>query len=475
MKHFYYTLSILTLLLTGCMAFRPYEAPKAPPKAEDIRLQGANEKVFKAAEPVIAWWQEFDDPLLAQLIEQSLQANHDVRLAIANLFEARAVARKSGFDRFPTVTSKASYSRLHLTQEGVNGSIPDRNMNEYRAGFDASWELDLFGRVSQNITAQKALYEASRADLENVYVTIAAEVAASYIELRGAQYRLDIADRNAKNQYNTYKHTQKLFNGGRATSLDTSRAKTQLDLTLARIPTLKAQVSSAIYRLSILTGQVPEALVDTLKFPRAFPSLPLSVRVGDVYSLIKRRPDIRSAQYTLEARVAQYNVAMTDYIPTVNIFGSLGFIATNLSTFGSSALDASVTPTINWRAFDLGRVRAQVQQADAKADAALIVYEKTVLKAFEEIQTALSDFTHEEDRRNVLQRAARSSQKSAEVARHRFDQGVDSFLNVLDAERTQLEAEDTLAQSEISAALDLIAIYKALGGGWQIAPLGEEA
>lgn len=460
---------IMSAALAACQTFRDYTEPVNPAGTEQTNLSAENAAFFKSAQaPVAAWWNEFDDPQLGELVEKSLDTNLDVRIALANLFEARSISRKTGFDRFPTVTSGASFDRQLNSQETPAGQFNERVQNNYEAGFDAVWELDLFGRVSERIAAQEALEDSALADLQDIYVTVTAEVARTYIELRGAQYRLDIAERNAANQHETYDLTRRLSLGGRGTALDTSRAKTQLDLTRSSIPPLKAEVTAAINRLSVLTGQVPDALRGELSGKKPLPSLPVSVAVGDASSLLKRRPDIRSAERELAASVAQYNVAATDLFPTVNIVGSLGFIATNLGSFGATALAGTLGPSLNWRAFDLGRVRAEVNQADARSEAALARYERTVLRALEETQTALSDFTSEEERRATLQDAARSSQQAALIARQRYDLGADGFLDVLDAERTQLQAEDALAGSEISAALDLITIYKALGGGWQV-------
>lgn len=467
-KHLLLCASIL--LLSACQTFQQYTSPESPEGSIETDLSIENTQTFQQTEPVAAWWRELGDPLLSDLVEQSLQHNQDIEIALANLFEARAIVRESNYDRYPTVTTSASATRQRISKDGPSGATPNRTFNQFDAGFDASWELDLFGRVSQRIVAEEAFHGAAVADLNNVYVTVTAEVARVYIELRGTQYRLGIAERNAQNQKETFDLTVKLANGGRATALDTSRAETQFNLTMASIPPLKAQMTAAINRLSVLSGHVPDYLREKLNEIKPLPSIPVAVNVGDVSGLIARRPDITTAERVLAANVAQYNVATTDLLPTVNLFGFLGFVATNISSLGTgSALSAFVGPTLNWRAFDLGRVKAQIDQSDARAQLALINYEKTVLLALEEIQTSLSEFTYEEQRRSSLAKAALSSRESATIARERFRLGVDAFLDVLDAERTLLETEDALAVSEIQTATDLVSIYKALGGGWQFA------
>lgn len=465
----------MTLISTGCASMREYQAPENPDAMETVEFtQEDNVRFSVDTRPVADWWREFNDPLLTVLVEQALAANPDIRIAYANLHEARALNRELGYDHQPAVNATGDYSRNLNSQETVSGQNLPRSNNNYQAGFDATWELDLFDRVSSRIEAQAALTDAARADLENMYVTIAAEVARAYIELRGAQHRLDIAVRNQQNQAETYKLTQVLLDGGRATALDVSRAETQLTLTGATIPPLQATVAAAINRLSVLTGQVPEALKASLSDNAPLPNLPVTVAVGDAESLLKRRPDIRSAERTLAASVSSYNVATADLFPTVRLLGSLGFVATNLSSFGTTALAGALGPSLEWQVFNRDSVRARIAQADARSQAQLAFYDKTVLDALEETQTAISNFAKEETRRASLQQAAKSANHSAELAKQRFDQGYDDFLDVLDAERTLLQTEDTLANSEIDSVLNLIAIYKALGGGWQVSNTSAE-
>lgn len=464
------TLICVALTTTACASFRDYTAPSAPETAERIEFEQSDNSRFKSAsQPVSDWWREFTDPALTELVEAAMAANPDIRIAFSNLQEARALSREAGYDRYPSVDASADYSRNLNSQETESGQALPRTNNNYQAGFDASWELDLFNRVSSQIETQAALAESAEANLQYMYVTIAAEVARTYVELRGAQHRLDIAVRNQKNQAETHELTQVLLDGGRATALDVARAKTQMTLTAATIPPLEAQMTAAINRLSVLTGQVPDTLRNQLSDKAPLPELPVTVAVGDAESLLKRRPDIRAAERTLAASVSAYNVATADLFPTVRLLGSLGFVATNLSSFGTSALAGSLGPSLEWQVFNRDSVRARIDQADARSQAQLATYDKTVLAALEETQTALSNFAREEERRATLQLAAQSAKHSGELAKQRFDEGYDDFLDVLDAERTLLETEDTLANSEIASVLNLIGIYKALGGGWQVA------
>lgn len=458
--------SLITLSLSGCASFKSYEAPTTPESVAETSLTKTDYQFATAQQPVANWWQAFNDDQLNGLIEQSLKTNLDVRIAYANLQEARAITRAIQSDRLPDIGANGGVSRQLNSEEYPGGNV--RANDRYEAGFDASWELDLFNRISSSIASQTAQQEAIAANLDQIYVTVAAEVARNYFELRGAQYRLDIAERNAGNQSETYELTQNMFEAGSASALDVARAKTQMQLTRSTIPPLKAQITASIHRLSVLTGQAPEALKPALSAVEALPSLPVTVDVGDVTTLLKRRADVRSAERSLAASVANYNVSVADLFPKVNLIGSLGFLSTNLSTFGTTALAGAVGPSLSWQVFNRDRLHARIEQRNAQIDAALANYEKTVLNTLEETQTALSDFSHEEARRYELQTAASSANNAVNMAKERFDSGYDSFLDVLDAERTLLEAEDSLAVSEISAGLDLISIYKALGGGWQV-------
>lgn len=459
-------ISLLSITVAGCASFREYTQPAVE---KDVVATTFADKAYQfasAQEPVMEWWKEFNDAQLIRLVEQGLEKNLDVRIAYANLLEARSISRAISSDRYPSIDINGSYSRNLYSQQSQTSNV--RADDVYQAGFDAIWELDLFGRVSSRIRSQIEQEQAIEANLQHIYVTVAAEIARNYIALRGTQYRLDIAERNAKNQSETYQLTEKILSAGGASALDVSRAKTQLSLTRSRIPPLEAEIIARINSLSVLTGQVPDALQSYLVDSKSLPSLPITMALGNAEDLLKRRPDIRAAERSLAASVSDYNIAVSELFPTVNLIGSLGFISTNLSTFGTSALAGSVGPSISWQIFDRDRLHARVDQADARSQAAVAQYEKTVLMALEETQTALSNFSHEEDRRYQLQEATASAKQSARMAKDRFDNGYDNFLDVLDAERTLLEAEDTLANSEITSALGLVAIYKSLGGGWQM-------
>lgn len=456
---------VLTALTVSC-SVRNYQKPLSA--VEEHRYEMEENKKFEVAEPVENWWSRFDDEDLDSLVSRALDHNLDITVAVANVRKTRAQLRESGFELFPIVQAEGGYSWQRQSEEtGV--PITDRNIETYDVGLSASWELDLFGRVSQRKEAARATYQASFAELRGAYVSVASEVALTYMQLRGAQYRLNVAQRNVENQKETYKLSKALVENGSGSELDIARAEAQLELTRSTIPPLKAQVKETINRLSVLTGQPPQTLDSWLDQEQPLPSIPLSIAVGEPEPMLRRRPDISQAERQLAASVARYNVQVADYFPRVSILGSLGFVATSFADlFSAGALSATVGPSISWAAFDIGRVDARVDAADAETEIQLAIYQQTVLRALEEVSTAMSDFNQEEERRRRLTTAARSSAKAAELARQRYEAGIDNFLDVLDAERQLLQAQDQLAISDIKVATDLIRIYRALGGGWQV-------
>jgi multidrug efflux system outer membrane protein len=424
----------------------------------------------------ITWWRSFNDEVLNQLVELATGGNHDLRIATARVHEARALKLETEFDRYPTVTSQASYTRERASEDALvvvepPGGVPeiDRDSNFFTAGFDATWELDFFGRVRRSIEARSAEVEATEAFRRDVIVTLLAEVARNYFELRGAQNQLEVARRNAENQRKTLDLTIAILEGGRGTELDTSQARAQLNSTLATIPILETAIKRAIYRLSVLIGQQPTVLEQELSKPLSLPELPELVAIGKPEDLLRRRPDIRVAERNLASATALIGVATADLFPRVTFVGSIALESDSFSGLFSSGSDAFFFgPRIFWAAFDLGRVRARIKATDARAESALAQYEQTVLLALEETENALVDFGRQQVRRDFLRESAQDSEKAVELAQLRFQYGVEDFLTVLVAERTLLQAQDQLAQSETSTATALVAVYKALGGGWEI-------
>jgi len=462
----YFVFILLLLTLASC-SIRNYEKPEAT-REEKSSLKMDRSDRFRAAEPIADWWTHFNDSYLDSLIRNALKHNNEVDAAVANIQRTRALLREAGFDLYPVADIQGGYT--FQIQSAKNGlPIIDRGVEIYDVSVDANWQIDLFGRVSQAKKAAEATYQASIAELNGIYLSVAAQVASAYIQLRGSQRRLEVARQNVETQKETHNLTKKLVAAGTGSELDSARSRSQLELTRAEIPSLKAQVQSAINRLSVLTGRPPNSLNEWLEDPEPLPSIPPAVALGNAEDMLRRRPDINRAERQLAASVAEFNVAATDFFPQVEIFGTVGFSAANFTDIGSAgSLIGGFGPSISWSILDFGRVKARVDAADASTRAQMANYRQTVLEALEEVSTAMSDFSEEEKRRQNLIEAGRASARAAELARQRYQAGLTSFLDVLDAERTLLQAQDQLALSNMAVATDLISIYTALGGGWEV-------
>lgn len=465
-------LVLMVVVLAGCSTLGARDGSVETPEVKGTLLQESGKGRFTAEHPVSAWWRTWTDPDLHDLVALALKDNPDIAVALARVEEARAVVRDRQFDYLPSPEGVARFDQQRLSREGLQVSN-DRTSRTYQAGFDATWEMDLFGRISEGVKAEKARLASRQADLAAAYTTAAAEVARSYMELRGSQLRYAIAKKNADAQQKTFALTQNLFDGGRSNALDLERARAQMETTKALLPLLQADIAANINRLGILTGQTPDALRGRLSTLRPLPSLPPQVAVGKAEDVLSRRPDVAAAQQDFVAASAEYNIATTDLYPQITLQGAVGFLSTDfasLTTGGTSTY--AFAPIIRWPIFDLGHVQARIDASDALAQQKLAMFQKTVLGALEDIDTAMVRFSREEERRARLSTAARANAKAAGLADERYRAGLDSFLDLLDAQQRQFESEDRLAQSEVQNALYLVAVYKALGGGWD---LGEKA
>ncbi len=455
----------LAVSAAGCVVGPRYKPPQT---SVDPTFTQANAGGYAVGEPVGPFWTVFADARLAKLIDEALTANHDVRIAAARLREARALRRESKFDRWPTTAVSGGYTRAKVSEGQAPGLDEDaRTTGLYDVGFDAGWELDLFGRVRRAVDARTAAAEAAAFDARAVQVSVSAEIARSYFELRSFQRQLDVARQNAENQRQTLDITQVRLDAGRGTALDTERARAQLSSTLATIPSLEAAIAASAHRIAVLTGRQPAALVADLTQAADVPTLPATVDVGSPETLLRRRPDIQSAERILAAQTALVGVAVADLFPKVTFSARLGVNGeTPADAFGSGGAAYAFGPSITWPAFNLGRVRARIRASEARADETLARYEQTVLLAIEEVETSLVAFERARARREQLIEAAQASERAADLARVRFEGGLSDFLQVLDAERTRLAAQDLVARSLAETSTSLVAVYKALGGGW---------
>jgi multidrug efflux system outer membrane protein len=474
------TLIALTAALAGCAVGPNYVRPtthvsKRFPTAGSAqggpRHSMPSGSIYSSARTQIAFWKQFHDPVLDGMVGEALTANYDLRIALGRLVQARALRNQSLYDLAPTVTASGGFTkqRVPAVEDPFGGPYFTKL---YDAGFDATWELDFFGGVRRGIEARNAELEGEVANLHDVQISVIAEVARNYFELRGEQTQLAVARSNVRNQRQVLALAQAELQAGSGTDLDVARAQAQLDTTLSTIGPLEAAVSRSIHRLSVLTGRQPDALTGILSAPHPLPPLPPIIPVGTPAQLLRRRPDIQAAERNLAASTALVGVAISNLFPKVTFTGSFGYAAAEPAGFGSSASRSYIIgPGIAWAAFNLGRVRAQIAGARAGAAIALDQYRRTVLNALEETEDAL--VTQARDREQLLhaEDAARESATAAKLAEIRYKGGMVDFLSVLDAERTELQAQDAEARARTEAATSLIAVYNALGGGWETAPL----
>ncbi|MFA5204991.1 MAG: efflux transporter outer membrane subunit [Lentisphaeria bacterium] len=461
------------LALAGCTTPASDTRKPVPPKMDAAFANGRQADVTATAPVAVEWWRGFHDPTLDALVGQSLRSNQDLRIALARIQETRALYGVAVLSAFPIVTANGGYTHGLNSEAAQPGySHEQRKYDLYNAGFDATWELDFFGRVRAGIKAADAEIALTEANLHDVQITLAAEVARNYFELRGNQQRLAVARRSAENQRENLEMTQAKLEAGTATEFDVSRAKTQLHNTLALTPPLEAAIQHAIHRLGVLTGQPPTTLGTTLTPPAPVPAVPELVAIGDPAGLLRRRPDIRAAEEALAATNALVDMSTADLFPRVYFNGTFGVEATKFPNLGrNGATTYSFGPHLSWAALDLGRVRDRIRASNAAADADLARYEKTVLNALEETENALVDFDRERARCRYLVTAAEAAEQSVTLARQRYEGGIADFLSVLDAERSQLTIQEELVTSKTRTNTHLVALYKALGGGWEAKPV----
>ena len=433
---------------------------------------------------VADWWQNFRDAELNSLISRAVQSNLDLKIAQARVREARAEYGIAVGNLWPTVDAAGSYTRdRESKQEPVLGSLPlppgiPFENNVYQSGFDASWEIDVFGGKRRAVESAKAQVAAAQFGERGTLITLLGEVARNYVEARGYQRQLEIARENIRAQEQTLALTQNRFTNGLANNLDVQQANTLLATTRAAVPTLETALQASIHRLGVLLGQPPETLQTELSTVAPIPAAPPTVPVGLPSELLLRRPDVAQAERQLAAATANIGVAKADLFPKFYLTGIAGFQGVSADEwFDARSQFWSVGPAVQWRIFDAGRIRANIRVQNARQEEALADYEQAALSAFEDVENALTAYAKEQVRRRSLEDAVKSSQESLRLANQLYANGLSDFINVLDAERSLYQAQDALVQSDRTVSTDLISLYKALGGGWetQVSPASVSA
>ncbi|MDE2216187.1 MAG: efflux transporter outer membrane subunit [Planctomycetota bacterium] len=461
----------LALLLAGCTVGPNYIPPKASVPDNWSEQQ---DKANNRSDAIVQWWKTFNDSKLDSLVAQAVKSNLDLRIAEARVREARAQRGVVSADLWPSINTSTSYtrSRRSLGNSAIPSLAPvERNL--YQVGFDAKWEIDLFGGKRRAVEAANADIGAAVEDQRDVMVTLLAEVARNYIEARGFQQRLKIARNNIQSQQETVTITKSQFNAGLISELDVTQAEALLATTQSQVPALESSLKQAIHRIGILLGQKPGTLLTELTKEASIPIAPTTaVPIGLPSDLLRHRPDVRRAERELAAATARIGVATADLFPKFSLTGNFGLQSENTNTLMKTGTSRfwSMGPTVSWPIFDAGRIRANIHVQNERQEQALLKYEKAVLTSLEDVENALVAYAMEQVRRHNLAEAVSANRRAVELANELFTKGLANFLNVLDAERSLYKSEDDLVQSDRTVSLNLVILYKALGGGWEKEP-----
>ena len=455
-------------LFTGCAVGPNYHPPKPslPANWSEVGPGGTTNRAAALAR----WWQTLADTNLDVLIERAVRTNYDLIAATARVRAARALRGAAISDLFPTVGANASYTEARRSQNALLfPSLLDTDT--YQAGFDASWELDVFGGKRRSLQAATADLQSFEEDRRAVLVSVMAEVARNYVELRGTQQRLVITREMLKAQGETVDLTRLLFEKGLSSELDVTEARALRAATESQVPVLETAAKVSGHRLSVLLGQAPGALEAEFAPQAPIPGTPPEVPAGLPSELLRRRPDIRRGERQLAAATARIGVATAELFPKFFLTGSAGYQSLEAGTLISPASKFwSAGPSVRWRLLEYPRLRSQIRAQTALQEQALAQFNQTVLLALEEVENALVAYANEKARYLSLAESLAQSRHSLELATQLYEKGVGDFLTVLVAEGTRYQAEDAAVQSRRAATQDLIALYKALGGGWESEP-----
>ena len=450
----------LALNIAGCAVVGPDYIPpeiQSPATWNSTPAQGLSAPV---ANPrmLAEWWKTFNDPVLSDLIERAVAGNSDIKKAKTRIREARARRGITEAQDFPKIDGSGS-----VTTRRSNGS----ESRLYSVGFDAGWELDIFGGIIRSVEAAEANIASEQENLRDVLVSLLAETALNYIEVRTYQSRLEVAEANLAAQMETYRLTQARYKAGLGDELAVQQARYNLEQTRSRIPTLNAGLESAKNRIAVLLGKYPGSVHEELKAHKPIPVTRSEIAVGIPADILRRRPDIRRAERNLAAQTARIGVAMADLYPKLTLNGSLGLDSPSSgSLFSGDSLGHSFGPRISLPIFDAGAIRQNIEVQFALSEQALIQYESSVLAALEEVENALTVYAEEQNRRRSLSEGTRAAQQAAVLAENKYAAGLTDFNNVLEAQRSLLNLQDQMAESSGNIIADLVRLYKALGGGW---------
>jgi multidrug efflux system outer membrane protein len=464
--------AVAVLLAASCVVGPNYHTPKVqvPGKWEALSADSKGNPSVATADviPIADWWKTFHDERLNSLITQAVQSNLTLQQARARVLQAREAKAIAGAGMSPTVDLAGNITTSRSGSGSSVGSSGGSVTNLFQSALDATWELDFFGGIRRGIEAANSDYQAAIEDSRDVMITLTAEVARDYIDLRGSQQELAIARENLADQKQTADLTRKRFQVGFASGLDVADAEAQVSTTEAQIPVLEAAIQQDIYALGVLLGREPGALIADLSPEGTLPNTPPVVPVGLPSELLERRPDIRRSEAQLHSATAQIGVATADLFPKFSLTGSVGGQAITAGSLGSFATHFwSIGPSLSLPVFNAGKVRANIRLQNAIQQQALLAYKQTILTALQDVESALIGYTKDQKHRTSLSSAVKSNQTAVKLSRLLYTAGETDFLNLLTAQRNLYASEDALVQSDHAVDSDLIALYKALGGGWQ--------
>ncbi len=468
MKSLYFSLS--ATIFASCVAVGPnHEAPqtKLPESWHSLKetTQASSTAIAKAAD-LSQWWKAFQNPELDSLIEKALANNLDLREAMSRVRESRALFGVARGALLPQINANGSYERTRWSEQGAFFSDGDA-FSLYKAGFDASWEIDVFGANRRELEAAVAQTESSVESLRDVKVSLLAELARNYVELVGTRSRIAIARQNLQAQKETAELIRARLDAGWVSELDLTRAQAQVSAIASVIPAFEALEAQSQHRLELLLALEPGSLNTELFKSTAIPAAPAEIPVGLPTEILARRPDLRRAERELAAATARIGVVTSELYPRFFLMGSFGFESTEASDLITAPSRTwSLGPSIRWSLFQGGRIRAKIEVQNARQEQAAIRFEKTLLTALREVEDSLIAHSKEQQRRASLTQAFEAQRRAVDLANERYAQGLVDFLSVLDAQRILYAAHDMLVESNQRVAMNTIALYKALGGGW---------
>jgi NodT family efflux transporter outer membrane factor (OMF) lipoprotein len=467
----------IVLVTSGCMVGPDYHMPhpNSPPGWTGVTQTAARHPSVPTAQPaeLTQWWKQFDDPMLTQLVEDGLKTNLDLQLAVAILRQARAARGIAVAALWPSLSASAEYQRETGILLAPAAAVQAQSL--YQAGFDAAWEIDLFGGQRRNVESADANVQASTEGVSLAQVTLAAEVALNYVQLRGYQQQIVVAQKNLKSMQDTALITRQKAKVGFDCALDIANADANVATTEAAIPVFETSAGQSIYALSVLLARPPADLLEQLTPTDNIPGVPPQIPAGLPSDLLRRRPDIRQAEAQLHAATAQIGVATADLFPKFSLTGTVSWQSNLLNNWWANVNRAySAGPSVTWAIFQGGAIVSNIRVQEALTDQAFITYRKTVLGAFQDVENALIAFTKEQEHYKSLKDSVAANTIAVDLSLKLYEEGLLEFLNVLVAQRSLFAAENALVQSNCNITTDLIALYKALGGGWETNPAYEQ-